>query len=93
MTNWTIYELILETGITCLEVEKSIIENEITSYYYSKYIIKNRFKLGENKISQSSYYSYLYALEVLKDRFKLGETMNNYHMNIYIKTVLLYNHD
>lgn len=55
------------------ELESIIAKDAEYSYYYAKFVLKDRFILGEYAISQNSYYSYLYAEYVLNGQFEMGE--------------------
>lgn len=50
------------------------------SYEYAKNTLKDRFLLGEAKISKDNIYSLLYARDVIKGRFELGEKVISEHV-------------
>jgi len=55
------------------EFEDIIAQDSKFSFFYSSYVLKDRFIKGEDVIAKNSWYSFWYAKDVLKDRFIKGE--------------------
>ena len=65
--------------------------NAKDAYLYAKYVVKGRFKKGEDAISMDHVYAYLYAKYAVKGRFKKGEdaiSMDPYYTYWYARNVL-----
>lgn len=53
---------------------KHILKKEpITSYYYAKYVIKDRFIEAESTILKDSFFTRLYSTDIIKDRWLEAE--------------------
>ena len=55
------------------ELELILSQDAHYSYNYARFVLENRFILGEKIISTSTEYSCWYARNILKSRFELGE--------------------
>ena len=53
--------------------EYFIVRDPYSSFSYARYILRDRFELGESVIGVNEYCAFSYARDIIKGRFELGE--------------------
>lgn len=59
------FEMICHRGIFINKLETYAINSPSNGYYYARYILRGRFKLGEPIITRDAVYAYLYSNYVM----------------------------
>ncbi|MCM8774686.1 MAG: hypothetical protein NC820_08185 [Candidatus Omnitrophica bacterium] len=79
-------------GKVSSRLENIIAKGAGASFYYARYILRNRFLKGEDAIAKDAYYSYWYSKNVLKAPFRKGEKsiaknveMSNWYAQVVLK--------